>query len=77
MLPNKEFYLVMNEAGSSMALGAPGQDADGRFPNYELAVAAAQGSWSVQDGQDMYIVHAVRTVVATVSGRTDVTVTPV
>jgi len=77
MLPNKEFYLVMNDAGSSMALGAPGQDADGRFPNYELAAAAAQNSWSTQDGQTMYIVHAVRTVVATVSGTTNITVTPV
>lgn len=77
MLPNKEFYLIMNDSGAVMALGDPAQDGDGRFPNFETAAAAAQNSWTVQDGQELYVVHAVRTVVATVNGKTDVTVTPV
>jgi hypothetical protein len=77
MLPDKEFYLVMNEAGAMMSLGDPAQDSDGRFPNQESATRAATTAWSVHDGQELYIVHHTRTVVATVSGTTDIVVTPV
>lgn len=76
MLPNKEFYLVMNDSAAVMALGDPAQDSDGRFPNQETATAAAARAWSVQDGQNLYVVHAVRTVVSTVAGTAQVTVTP-
>jgi len=77
MLPNKEFYLVMNDSAAVMALGDPAQDSDARFPNAELATAAAKNAWSVQDGQSLYIVHVTRTVTAIVAGTTQVTTTQV
>lgn len=76
MLPNKEFYLVMNDAGATCMFGDPNQDGDGRFPNRESATAAATANVGM-DGEMLYVVHAVRTVVTTVSGTTQVTVTPV
>ena len=76
MLPDKEFYLVMNDSVQVMLLGDSAQDSDGRFPNQELATAAALRAWSVQDGQDLYVVHATRRVAATVSGTAQVVVTP-
>lgn len=74
MLPNAEFYLVQDENGRSMCMGAPAQDAAGRFPNYETAEYAARTHGSISDNPTVYVVKHVRTVVCCVDRKVDVTV---
>lgn len=74
MLANSEFWLIMNEQGNVMATGDPAQDADGRFPNRELAEMAAMNLAQSRQGSDLYVAKATRTVVSIFQSKTTVEV---
>lgn len=73
-LPDSEFYLVQDDAGRSMCMGAPGQDDEGRFNNYETAEFAAKTYGSIGENPTVYVVKHVRTVLCCVDRKLDVTV---
>lgn len=76
MLEPREWYALCNESGGMILVPDPYQNADGSFPNRELAEAAATANWeAVKD--TIYVVSMMRTPVATVSGTTQVVVKPV
>lgn len=77
MLENREFWLVMNKAGSVLVFGDPAADAEGRYPNRETAEASVERSGALRDGETLYIVKSLRTIVAEVTGTTSITITPV
>lgn len=57
-----------------MCMGAPSQDAEGRFPNYETAEYAAKTYGSIGENPTVYVVRHQRTVIACVDRNTEVTV---
>lgn len=73
----REFYLVMNDGGSAMALGDVAQATDLSFPNQESATAAATNAVTVREGGELWVVHCMQTPVSRVAGTTQVTVSPV
>lgn len=77
MLPDSEFYLVQDEAGRSMCMGAPSQDSEGRFPNEESAKYAAETYGSIGENPTVYVVKHTRQVLYCVDRNVKVTVSQV